>query len=418
MRKLGIILILLFFAFSSRAQTPVTEFSEKESDSLRKKEFYNYLGQGYFPVKYFNIDLRSLIKYNQYEGIRAGFGGVTSKKFSEKFRINAYIAYGFRDHTYKYRIGSGFRLAEKTNTWLNASFTNDLQETGSTTFLTDGRNFQFFEPRLLNIDLFHRHYTSALSIEHNILSNLLNKTQIGSSEIRPTYNYEFVVDDNAYHDFSLTTITSSLQWFPGIKTNKEIKRISYPIVTLQFTQSVKNLFSGDFKFTKLDFKTIHQLKHRNTAISELTFTSGIAKGHTPLTHLYHVYPNNINKETILQRFSVAGITSFETMFFNEFFSDRFITLQYKYFFKPFRISEYFNPQLVLITRYALGNMDHIDRHQNATFGTLEKGFTESGLEINKLLFGFGLSLAYRYGAYHLPEFGDNVALKFTFNITL
>ena len=82
-------------------------------------------------------------------------------------------------------------------------------------------------------------------------------------------------------------------------------------------------------------ETIHQLEHKNNAISELTFTSGIAKGYTPLTHLYHVYPNNINKETILQRFSVAGITSFETMFFNEFFLNRFITLHYKYFLNHF-----------------------------------------------------------------------------------
>ncbi|MEJ2112833.1 MAG: hypothetical protein P8X62_03700 [Flavobacteriaceae bacterium] len=85
MRKQGILLILIFFALSSSAKTPVSDLNEKEEDSIRKKEFFNYLCQGYFPLKYFNIDLRSLIKYNQYEGVRAGFGGVTNKKFSEKF---------------------------------------------------------------------------------------------------------------------------------------------------------------------------------------------------------------------------------------------------------------------------------------------------------------------------------------------
>ena len=121
---------------------------------------------------------------------------------------------------------------------------------------------------------------------------------------------------------------------------------------------------------------------------------------------------------MLQRFSVAGINSFETMYFNEFFSDHFVTLQLKHFLEPFIISDYFKPQLVLITRFAIGNMDNVERHQHISFGTLDKGYTESGFELNKLLFGFGLSFTYRYGAYHLPEIDDNIAFKFTFNVTL
>ena len=90
----------------------------------------------------------------------------------------------------------------------------------------------------------------------------------------------------------------------------------------------------------------------------------------------------------------------------------------KHYLKPFNISQRFKPQMVLISRYAIGNMTNIERHQNITFNTLKKGYTESGFEINRLLFGFGLSFTYRHGAYHLPKTEDNVALKFTFNITL
>ena len=134
--------------------------------------------------------------------------------------------------------------------------------------------------------------------------------------------------------------------------------------------------------------------------------------------MYHAYPNNITKETILQRFSVAGLNSFETMYFNEFFSDKFSTLQLKHSFRPFKISERFKPQLVLISRYAVGTMNNIDRHQGVQFNTLEKLYSESGFEINKLLFGFGLSFAYRYGGYHLPNLEDNMAFKFTFNLSI
>ena len=146
--------------------------------------------------------------------------------------------------------------------------------------------------------------------------------------------------------------------------------------------------------------------------------SGLASGDTPLTHLYHAYPNNIRKETILQRFSVAGLNSFETMFFNEFFSDKFATVQLKHYLKPFKISDRFKPYMVLISRFAIGDISNPERHQNVTFGSLKEGYTESGFEINKLLFGFGLSFTYRYGAYYLPEFTDNIAFKFTFNVSL
>jgi hypothetical protein len=271
--------------------------------------------------------------------------------------------------------------------------------------------------------LFHKHTTRAISLEHQFSPKLQTETQLALSYIVPTYDYSFIVNGNSYDTFHVSTIKASIQWSPFSKYNFtgdtyiESKN-GYPKFTLQYTKSIKGLSNSDFSFSKLDFRTIYQIKHINEALSELTIVSGITNGDTPLTHLYHAYPNNITKETIMQRFSVAGINSFETMYFNEFFSDKFTTFQLKHFFKPFQLSTRFKPQLVLISRYALGDIKHLERHQNITFKSLNKGYTESGFELNKLLFGFGLSFTYRYGAYYLPNIGDNVAFKFTFNVTL
>ncbi len=415
----------LFFIFTMllHSQSFSNTEIEPKQDSIKKKAFVKQLGNGFLPTKYFNFDLRYLIKFNQYEGLRTGIGGITNEALSETFRINGYTVYGFKDHRFKYSIGAGFRLAEKTNTWLNASYTNDLQETGSTKFLTDTRFFQFFEPRLLNIDLFHKHVTKAISIEHQLASKLLTETQFAVSNINPTYNYQYVFNNNALSEFHLSTVTLALQWSPfshyDYAKNKLIEtKEGYPKFTLQFTNSFKNLFNSNINFSKLDFRTIHKIPHKNDALSEITLVSGITSENAPLTHLYHAYPNNIRKETIMQRFSVAGLNSFETMFFNEFFSDKFTTFQLKHYIAPFKISKRFQPQLVLITRYAIGDIENPERHQNVTFNSLKKGYTESGFELNKLLFGFGLSFSYRYGAYHLPKTEDNIALKFTFNVTL
>ena len=74
--------------------------------------------------------------------------------------------------------------------------------------------------------------------------------------------------------------------------------------------------------------------------------------------------------------------------------------------------------MVLISRHAIGDFSHQDRHLGIDFNTLDKGYSEAGLELNKIFWGFGLSFAYRYGAYHLPNFEDNIAFKFTFNLQI
>ena len=418
-----LIIIITFTAHSQSTQIS-NSYSKIENDTLKNTELKKQLGNGYVPISFVNLDLRYLLKFNQYEGLRTGLGGITNEKFSEKYRIKGYVVYGFRDHRFKYSIDGGFRISAKNETWVDLSYTDDLQETGSSNFLTDGRFFTFFEPRLLNIDLFYKHTTKAISVENKVFPNLFSKIQFSTSKIDPTFNYTFVVDDKSYQQYDISLATISYQWNPFNQhtdtDNVKIDKVSlgYPQFSLQFTKSFKGVIDGDFGFFKTDFRTLYILNYNANVFTEVTLTSGIAIGKTPLTHLYHAYPNNITKETILQRFSVAGFNSFETMYFNEFFSDRFATLQIKHFVKPFKITQRYQPQLVLISRFALGDMNHIERHQNISFGTLDKGYSEAGFEINKLLFGFGLSFAYRYGAYHLPQFDDNIAFKFTFNITL
>lgn len=426
MKYFWLFIFITTFVCKSQAQNddPSNNKSQAVNDSIKKAEFLDYLGNGYYPTKYFNLDLRYLIKYNQYEGFRTGLGGVTSERFSKNFRIEGYTVYGFLDHTFKYSFGGGLRVAEKTNTWINLLYTEDLEETGNSIFLTDKRLFQFFEPRLINIDLFHKHISKTISIEHLLHPKILTETQFSVSKIDPTYDYVFKSKSNErFTNFDLSLLKISAQWSPfsefdNPSNNTRETKVGYPKFTMQYTKSFANIFNSDFNFSKLDFRVIQQFNYTNGYNTQIVFASGIANGNAPITHLYHAYPNNVNKETIMQRFSVAGINSFETMFFNEFFSDKFSTLQIKQTLKPFNISPWFKPQLVLITRFAIGDMNSINRHENITFDTLKKGFSESGFEINKLLFGFGLSFAYRYGAYHLPEFSDNFAFKFTFNINL
>jgi hypothetical protein len=337
--------------------------------------------------------------------------------------LGGYIARGFKDHETKYKIGVNFLIAESTNSILGFNYTKDVQEVGSNLYLTDSRTYSLFEPRLVNITQFYKYNSWQTSLQHQVSPKVQSELQLSRSEIEQTNTYAFIDNGELFSNYTLSEAKISVLWTPFSKFIKTPYSISefepgFPKISAQITQSFKGVFDGNFNYTKLDLKLVYEQEYINKSLTEVVLEGNLGLGDIPLTHLYHAYPNSPNKETIGQRFSVAGIRSFETMFFNEFFSDKLASIQIKHHLKPFVISERIQPELVLITRHAIGDISNVEKHQNIAFSSLKEGFSESGFEINKILFGFGLSFAYRYGAYHLPAFDQNFSFKFTFNMKI
>ncbi len=411
------------FTARDRATFKKVDSIIKKENIARKIDIIQNFNIGYFPIGFFDVDLRTLIKVNNYEGLRLGFGGKTNAKLSEKFRLQGYGVYGFKDAEIKYSLGGGIRLNEEKNTWLNLNYTDDVNEVGSYFYLTDARVYSLFEPRLVNINFYYKYKKWRASLQHRFTPNLLSEWELSKSDITQTGSYRYEHEGKFYKDYTLTEATASLRWSPFstyLKApDKTIElEVGYPKISFQATQAFSNILGGDYNFTKLGAKinyTINRITQNNT---EFILEGDYVTGDVPLTHSFHAFPNNPNKETILNRFSVAGRRTFETMFFSEFFSDRLASLQVKHFFREFDFGKYSKPQIVLITRHAIGNMRNIDKHYGLNFNTLDHGYSESGFEINKILYGFGLSFAYRYGAYHLPKFEDNISFKFTFYFKL
>lgn len=389
----------------------------------RKVKGARKLLQGYFPTRYLDFDLRYLLKYNGYEGFRLGMGALTNAGFSKKYALNGYLVYGTKDRDVKYGLGAAARLNALTQTWVGASYTDDLAETGSSFFSTDGRSFSLLEPRLFNIEQFHRNRTAAVYLSHDFTPKLQAKLQFAFNRTEPTYPYTFIPHGTPYTDFETATAAVALQWNPfsrymlALDEKREVEK-GYPQFTLQVTQGFEGVLDGDFSFTKVNARAYYQIDRLNRSVTSFLLEGGWAFGELPLTELYHVSPNNPNKTSLMRRFSVAGRNSFETMYFGEFFSDRYISLHAKHQLKPFKISRKFQPELMLVSRMALGDAGHRERHQGVDFNVLDKGYLESGMELNKLFKGFGLSLFYRHGAYHLPDFVENVSFKFTYYFSL
>lgn len=395
---------------------------ERQNTISRIKRLQSF-NKGFFPTLKWKTDLKTLIKLNNYEGFRLGIGGLTNEDFSEKFRVGGYIAYGTKDKTIKYGLNTGLLLHRASNTWINVEYTDDVREVGNQSYLTDERVYSLFEPRLVNIIFFYKEKTSSLSLQKRISSDILSEFKVAHDRIFQTENYSFLNGDMALQSYDLTRAVLSVRWSPKSKFLKFDNNFvnyneRYPVFSGQVEQFFGQAFGGDLIFTKVNLKTQYVINHLNSNQTEFVLEGNFAAGDVPLTHTFHAFPNAPNKEGVLDRFSVAGVRSFETMFFGEFFSTKLASLHIKHKLSPFKITDTFRPQLVLISRHAIGDFNNPERHIGVDFNTLDKGFSEAGLELNKLFLGFGLSFAYRYGAYHLPNLADNLALKFTFNFEL
>ena len=389
----------------------------------KKIRFGRKIINGYLPFGFFDIDLRHLLSYNNFEGFRFGIGGITNEQFSKKYRIEGYTAYGLKDETFKYNLGFGSRIGKFSNTWIGASFTDDIREIASTTFAIDKRVFKLYDPRPINISTFYNYKTWRTYIETKIIPKTESIWQLSYSEITPLFEYQFDYNGKIFDDFKITSAMVSLQWNPFsdyMQTPNgklEIEK-RFPKFTFQFTKSIPDILENDFDFGKIDFKIDYEKRYLNGQKSTVLAQIGYAFGAIPITHLYNTSPNNLTKDNILQRITIAGKNSFETMFFNEFFSSEFAFLQLKHGFKRVEIFKKVKPQLVMVTRMAWGNLENPERHIGINYKTLNEGYFESGIELNQIYKGFGLSGFYRYGPNQLSRLEDNLAIKLSFILDL
>lgn len=399
-------------------------------DSIVKKENYESklrfgrkILSGFIPLGPLDLDLRYLLSYNNYEGFRIGAGGTTNDKFSERFRLNGYAAYGTKDENIKYSLGGAFRVGIYSNSWIGASYTDDVKEIASTSFAVDKRVFKIYDPRPINLSTFYNHKSWKGYIETRIIPKTESIWQLTYSEVTPLFSYVYNQNNRLFDSYTMTTASVAVQWNPfsdymQTPSGKlEIEK-RYPKFTFQFTQSLADILGNDFDFSKIDFRADWEKKYLNGQKTMLLMEGGYAIGDLPLTHLYNTSPNSLTKDRLLQRVTIAGKNAFETMYFNEFFSSKYVMFQFKHGFKRTTIYKGIKPSVVFVTRMAWGDMEKQEQHIGIDYKTLRDGYFESGIELNQIYKAFGLAGFYRYGPNQLSRFEDNISIKLTLVLDL
>lgn len=416
------------FAKDTLDKRKLRTYTSIDSLSLSEKiEHKVFLGKkiinGYFPVSIIDVDLRSIVKYNNFEGFRLGLGGVTNDKLSQKYKVAFYGAYGLKDEEIKFGITPSYLVHKNSETWVSASYSDDISEIAQTNFATDSRRFKIYDPRPINISTFYNNKMSSVFVESKVLPKTTSYFAISQSQVKPLFDYTFVNNGVSYTDYNITMVQLGFQWNPfsnymQTPMGKIEMEKRHPKFSIQYTQTIPDVLDNDFEFSKIDFKTYYELPYLSGQKSTILLQTGIAFGDVPITHLYSIVPNNLNRDAILQRITFAGKNSFETMYFNEFFSNKYASLQLKHTFNKIRLGYKINPEFTVVTRMAIGSNNKNNQHLGITYKTMQDGFFESGVECNKLFKGFGLVAFYRYGPNQLANFEDNIAIKVSYYLDL
>lgn len=402
-------------------------------DSIGKAEHidrtinsFETLLTGYIPGKYWLFDLGRFLNYNHYEGFRFGAGGRTTERISKWLVFEGYLAYGLKDKDFKYKAGLTFNLWKVQEMGLTVLYRNDVQESGGITFT---------EPWSIESSSFYRQYMirvmditrqSEIYLSFRALKYLTAQVYLNKNQIIPTNDYGYSLSDqNPQVLLTLFYITETgirLRYAFAetfMKTPRGYKfstGTKYPVLCLNLAKGTGWL-NGEFDYLRTEIKITKVIHTRSFGNTRMALFAGMVSGDVPYSKLY------------VGRGSYGTITfeseqSFGTMRFNEFLSDRFVTLFIKQDFGSllFKPRGRFRPEIALVHNMGIGELRHSSHHENITYRTMEKGYFESGLLLNNILhidlIRYGMGFIYRYGPYAYPKTIDNFAFKLTLQLKI
>lgn len=403
----------------------------KANNLDRKLQLFETLMSGKIPLSIFDIDLKRLFTFNDYEGVRLGAGLETSERHFKFFNLGIYGAYGFKDKAVKYGTYGSLTINKKRDVRIGGSYSVDVIESGSQQFINDRKLLlsEAYRPYLI------QRMDSIEKKEVFITFRTFKyaKIQLGLNEQlrKSTSDYQFGNTTNnittTYKDFQVAEIYTSVKYVFREKflqtPNYRISMGSdYPSVWLQYSKGLDNFMNGNFSYDKLDVKIEKNFTWTNFGKTSLQVLGGFINGNLPYSFLY----NGRGSNRIISGTQVLGISvanTFETMGLNEFVSNEYAALFLSHNFGSllFRKGK-FKPELVLVNNMMWGRLNNAGNHFNIPIKTLEKGYFESGAIINNIFTcgftGLGIGVFYRYGAYNSGNALNNMAFKLSATLVL
>ncbi len=299
------------------------------------------LGSGYIEIPKWKMDygpIFSTFGYNDVEGQRLRAGGRTYFGSNDKWRIQGYTAYGFRDNQFKYGISGRWMVNPNKRLILSVGNRRDVEQMGvSLTTSNDvlGRSFASsalfasgVNNQLTSVNL------TTLGFEIEPAKNFTFQTNLTYRTLKSASN-EFSLD--YYTDLTQTEIKSEVkqseinfvaEYTPKRKTvgygvDRMDVDFNYARVFLSYSNGLKGVLNSDFNYQKL------QLYYRQPALIGgfgrlfTTFETGKIFGEVPLG-LMGVIPGNQSWFVIENTYNLLD--------YYDFVADEYASLHFEHHF--------------------------------------------------------------------------------------
>lgn len=409
-------------------------------DTLKKipvirfySEGLKFFATGYLPVG--KVDLGpwpGFFNYNDVEGVRLGMGFRTNLKFSNKWLLEGYGAYGFKDQSLKY-TASVTRILNRER-WTTFSLTSqrEIDQVGLEIESLEGNSIFLAASRFGTLRRPYLSTNHRLEFQRELFKGFLFSAGLRSSQFDPLYKFYFLEKDtDAYRsEFHTTEARFGVRYGRDeIIIINDNERVSFgpsrwPIFELNFTKGFQWL-DGDFDYSKVNLYVYQRLNMGMLGVSRYEAEAGKIFGEVP----YPVLENHLGNETLFYTSA-----AFNTMNFNEFASDQYLSLRYRHFFEGFLLNKVplikklkwrgvANANILFgsVGNANIANAPTVDPEGNPleTFGRLDptKPYVELGYGIENIFKFFRVDFFHRMTYLDNPG-ADSFAVKISAQIIL
>lgn len=306
----------------------------------RFKTLYNLgsvLASGYYELNNFDVGpVFSVFGYNEAEGMRIRMGGRTYFSQNDRWRLEGFGAYGFKDDKFKYGISGKYLLDRRSRLTVFGGNRRDIEQTGASLTTSNdvlGRNLASSSlisvganDRLTRINLSTVGFSVEPSKNFKVrLTGSYRTLKSATETFKIDYKvFENGVDTGAVRDeISQPEIELSLIFTPRLRSSGYgVERIvinsgEYPNFFLGYTKGLKGIFGGDFDYQRL--QGLYTQPWNIGGIGRLYTTVEVGKtfGEVPLSLLSPIPGNQTY-------FSIYN--SFSQLDYYEFVSDTYASL--------------------------------------------------------------------------------------------
>ncbi|WP_025741189.1 DUF5686 and carboxypeptidase-like regulatory domain-containing protein [Aquimarina pacifica] len=298
------------------------------------------LASGYIEFNGFDFGpLFSTVGFNSIEGWRIRAGGRTYFTTNDRWRIEGYGAYGFRDQKFKYGVSGKYLVDRKSRLIVAAGHRNDVEQLGASLTNTndvEGRSLASSSivstgdnNRLTSLNL--TAFSMQIEPKKNFTLGITGSHRTLEPADRSLFSLDFIDMETGEQRSKIkqTEIATQLTYTPGKKTTSYgvdrtvVNDGDFSTLFLNYSLGVKGFVESDFDYQKIQF--FYQKPWTIGGFGKLNSSLELGKtfGDVPLG-LLSVIPGNQTYLSISNTFPLLN--------FYEFVTDTYASLQLEHNF--------------------------------------------------------------------------------------